>query len=122
MLYKSLEIDELINTKDVEREIVDLMENNGSHLKLISLKKHQVIDPHMSHTNVCIYVAEGEIELTFSAIDNCTCSACGCEMPETPDDEEKKYKIKKNQLFLFEKNVMHSIKALKDSLFLVVKI
>ncbi len=122
MLYRTLEIHDLINTKESPREIVDIMENNGAHLKLVSLKKHEEIEAHMSHSDVCIYVTEGEIELKFSAIDNCTCSACGCEMPDESDDEEKKYKLKKDQFFLFEKNVMHSIKALKDSIFMVIKI
>ncbi len=122
MLYKTLNIDELINTKEADREIVELMENNGAHLKIAALKKHAEIEPHMSHTDVCIYVTDGEIELRFSAVDNCTCSACGCSMPDDESDEEKKYKVKKDQLFLFEKNVMHAIKALKDSSFLVIKI
>ena len=122
MLYKTLEIDDLINTKDSDREIVDLMENNGSHLKIVALKKHEIIEPHMSHTNVCLFVTEGEIELIFSPEDNCTCSACGCSMPDESDENEKKYKIKKDNLFGFEKNVMHSVKALKDSVFLLIKI
>ena len=43
-------------------------------------------------------------------------------MPDEIDEEGKKYKIKKEQLFLFEKNIMHSVKALKDSVFLLIKI
>ncbi len=122
MLYKAVEIDELINTKENDREIIDLMENNGSHLKIISLKKHEVIEPHTAHTNVCVYVIEGEIELIFNPEDNCTCEKCECNMPDEIDEEGKKYKIKKEQLFLFEKNIMHSVKALKDSVFLLIKI
>ena len=37
MLYRVFEIEELIDSKaDLDREIVDLMENNGSHLKIVS--------------------------------------------------------------------------------------
>lgn len=123
MLYRTLEIDDLIDSKaDLDREIIDLMENNGSHLKLVSLKKHQILETHLSHANTCIYVTDGEIELTFSDDDNCTCHSCGCEIPIEEDMDGKKYKVKKGQLFLFEKNVMHSVKALKDSSFLLIKI
>ncbi len=122
MFYRSIEIEELINTKENSREIVDLMENNGSHLKIVSLKKHEVIEPHMSHTDVCIFIIDGEVELTFTLNDSCTCQACDCEISEEPDDNGKKFKLKKEQLFLFEKNIMHSVKALKDSVFLLIKI
>ncbi len=122
MLYKTLEVEDLISSKDIDREIVNLMENNGAHLKLIYLKKHQEIEPHMSHADVCLFVANGEVELVFNDESNCTCQACGCELPDENDEEGKKYKIKKGQLFLFEKNVMHTLKALKDSYLLVVKI
>lgn len=117
-----MEIDELINLKEADRSIVDLMENNGSHLKLVGLKKHEKIEPHMAHTDVCVFVTDGEIEIKFNSEDNCTCQACGCGLPDENDDDGKKYKIKKGQLFFFEKNVMHSVEALKDSSFLLIKI
>lgn len=122
MLYKVLEIDDLIDKKaDFDREIIDLMENNSSHLKLVALKKHQIIEPHMSHSNTCIYLTEGEIEIIFQDDANCTCQACGCDIP-IEDEEGKKYKIRKGQIFFFEKDVTHSVKALKDSSFLLIKI
>ncbi len=122
MLYRTMEIDELVDLKDADRAIVDLMENNNAHLKLIGLKKHQILEPHMSHTDVCLYVTEGEIEIIFGNDDNCTCQACGCSMPDETDKDTKKYKVKKGQMFFFEKNVTHTIEALKDSSFLAVKI
>ena len=103
MLYRPLEIDELINLKDSDREIVELMENNGSHLKLVALKKHQEIEPHMAHTNVCIYVADGELEIKFDHDANCTCQACSCDLPDESDDSGKKYKVKKGQVFILIK-------------------
>lgn len=120
MLYKTFEIEDLINLKDSDREVVDLMEKNGSHLKLMAMKKHQILEPHMAHTNVCVYVIEGELELKFVHTENCSCQACGCEIEE--NDDAFKYKIKKGQLFFFEKDVMHSVEALKDSYFLLIKI
>jgi len=122
MLYKILEIDDLITNKDSDREMIDLLENNESRLKLVYLKKHEEIEPHISHTNVCLFVTDGEIEIIFNHDDDCTCSACGCGLPSEKDDEGKKYKIKKDQMFLFEKDIVHSVKALKDSSFLIIKI
>lgn len=122
MLYKIFEIEDLIDDKESKREIIDLMENNGAHLKLISLKKHEEIEAHMSHSDACIYVHDGEIELMFDYNDNCTCQACGCEIVSEDKKESKKYKIKKGQIFFFEKNTTHSVKALKDSIFLLIKI
>lgn len=122
MLYKVLEIDDLIDSKaDADREIIDLMENNNAHLKLVSLKKHQMLEPHVSHADTCLYVTDGEIEIIFTETDSCTCHTCGCDIP-IEDEDGKKYKIKKGQLFFFEKDVMHSVKALKDSSFLLIKI
>lgn len=123
MFYRIFEIEELIDKKaDLDREIVNLMEHNGSHLKLVSLKKHQILEPHMSHSNATIYLVDGEIEIMFPDSDNCTCQSCGCDIPIQEEDEGKKYKIKKGQLFMFEKDVVHSVKALKDTLFLLIKI
>lgn len=123
MLYKILEIDELVSLKNADRAMVDLMENNDSHLKLIALKKHEKIAPHASKTDVCIYVIDGELEFTFHHNENCSCSTCGCEnLDHEKENNEKKYKIKKEQLFFFEKDKMHSVEALKDSSFLAIKI
>ena len=121
MLYKVFDVDELVDLKNSDYEMIDLMENNGSHLKLIGLKKHEEIEAHLSHTNACIYLIDGEIEFIFNLTSNCTCSSCECEMDENEEDC-KKFKIKKEQFFMFEKDIMHAIKALKDSVFLLIKI
>lgn len=123
MLYRILEIDELVSLKNADRAMVDLMENNDAHLKLIALKKHEKIAPHASKSDVCIYVIDGELELTFHHNETCNGSTCGCkDSNHEKENNEKKYKIKKEQLFFFEKEVMHSIEALKDSSFLAIKI
>lgn len=122
MRYRTMEIDELISDKESKREIINLMENNGSHLKLVSIKKHEEIEAHMSHTDVCLVVNEGEIEVTFFHDADCSCQACTCQITDEDNKKEKKYKIKKGQIFFFEKNIMHSVKALKDSIFLLIKI
>lgn len=122
MLYRTIDIEELVDLKDADKAVVDLMENNNSHLKLIGLKKHQILEPHMSNTDVCIFVIDGEIELKFSNLTECTCQTCGCGMPDDTDEDFKKYKVKKGQMFFFEKDVTHSLEALKDSAFLAIKI
>ena len=122
MLYKTLEVEDLIDLKEADREMVDLMENNGAHLKLVALKKHQELEPHMAHTNVTIFIIDGELEINFPQDANCACQACGCDLPDEDDENGRKYKLKKGQLFLFEKDTLHSIKALKDTSFLLIKI
>lgn len=119
MLYKILEIDELVSLKNADKAMVDLMENNNSHLKLIALKKHEKIAPHASKTDVCLFIIDGEIEITFHFSEPCGCNSDCCD---NTTSEEKKYKIKKEQLFFFEKDIMHSIEALKDTSFLSIKI
>ncbi|MBQ4122676.1 hypothetical protein IJD44_02995 [bacterium] len=122
MLYRTIEIDELIEDKDTEQQMIDLMENNNSHLKLVALKKHAQIPTHISQSDVCIFVTEGKIEIKFLSESNCDCSPCDCDIQDKDNDSSKKYVVKKEQFFLFEKNVLHSIKALKDSTFLLIKI
>lgn len=122
MRYRTIEIEEFFTDKEKTREIVDLMENNGSHLKVVYLKKHEELEAHMSHTDTCIYVTDGEIEIVFPHDDTCACNACGCGLPDEDNENGKRYKIKKEQMFFFEKDVIHSVKALKDSTFLLIKI
>jgi len=122
MFYKVMEPEHFLNSKEAEREIIDIMENNNAHLKLVSLKKHVEIEPHMSHADACVFVTEGEIEITFLHDEECTCQACSCELPQEDSKDSRKYKIKKGEMLLFEKNITHSVKALKDSMFLLIKI
>lgn len=122
MLYRAIEIDKLIDNKDSKHQIVDLMENNNSHLKLIYLKKNEEIEPHISNTDACIYITDGELEIEFSPDSQCNCKDCGCALPDEDNKNGKKYKIKKEQLFFFEKDILHSVKALKDTTFLLIKI
>ena len=122
MLYRAMKAEELIETDKTEQKFVDIMENNNAHLKIGYLKKNAETEPHMSHTDVCIYVTDGELEITFSHAADCTCTACSCALPKENNFETKTFKIKKDELFLFEKNTVHHIKALKDSVFLKIKI
>ena len=122
MRYRTIEIEEFFTDKEKTREIIDLMENNGSHLKVVYLKKHEELEAHMSNNDTCIYVTDGEIELTFPHDETCGCNTCGCDLSNEDEENSKKYKVKKEQMFFFEKDVVHSVKALKDSSFLLIKI
>lgn len=122
MRYRTIEIEEFFTDKEKTREIIDLMSNNGSHLKVVYLKKHEELEAHMSNNDTCIYVTDGEIELTFPHDETCGCNTCGCDLSNEDEENSKKYKVKKEQMFFFEKDVVHSVKALKDSSFLLIKI
>ena len=122
MKYRTIEIEEFFTDKNKTKEIVNLMENNNAELKVIYLKKYEELEEHMSHSDTCIYVSDGEIELIFSNNDTCSFESCTCTSNYETEEDKKKYKIKKDQIFFFEKNVLHSIKALKDTIFLLIKI
>ena len=121
MLYNAIEPNDFFTIKDAKHEITDIMNNNGAHLKLVSVKKDYGFDSHMFNTNVCIYLINGEIKLTFMKDQLCGWGICGC-IDEGKDSENKEYKVKKGQLFLFEKDTRHTLKAIKDSVFLLIKI
>ena len=121
MLYRAIEPSDFFTIKDAKHEIADIMNNNGAQLKLVSVKKESGFDSHMFNTNVCIYLISGEIKLTFMKDSFCGCNICSC-IDEGKDFDNKDYKIKKGQLFLFEKDVRHSLRAIKDSVFLLIKI
>ena len=125
MYYKKLEANELLKEKEkehnYEKQVIDLLEKENSHLKLVSLKKEDGFESHVSHTDVFIYVLDGELEIIFPKDSSCGCGLCGCDLPDEDDNTAKKYKISKNQMFMFEKEVNHSVKALKDTKFLLVK-
>ncbi len=122
MFYRTIEIDEMFTDKEANHEIVEIMSNNEAQLKLVYLKKHEGFDSHKFNTNVCIYLIEGELEMLFTKESICGCNICGAQIPDEHDDKKQKYKIKKGQLFIFEKDIFHSVKALKDSKFLLIKI
>lgn len=122
MRYKTIEIEELFTDKNRTKEIVNLMENNGAQLKIIYLKKHEELEEDISHSDTCIFVSDGEIELIFSNNDSCSFESCNCTSNYENEENKKHYKIKKEQIFFFEKNVHYSIKALKDTTFLLIKI
>ena len=123
-MFKLFQIDDLIDDKKEDVLLVNLLQKNEAELKLAYLKKHQEIRPYNTNTNACIYIIDGEIELIFNN-EEYFCNSFSCNLEphkEKTEEELEKITIKKHQLFLTEKELIHSIKALKDSIFLIIKI
>ncbi len=120
MFYKKIEAKDLFNKKEEDKQVTDLLETENAHLKAVYMKKNNSFNSHTSHTNVFIYIIEGELEIIFHE-KHSACNICGCSITEDDDNKAEKYKLKENQMFMFEKEVKHSIKALKDVIFLLVK-
>ena len=101
MYYNVLELKDLVDVKENLLDKNVLLERNESSLSAIALKKHEIIDNHVSVCNACAYVFEGEAEFHFEA---------------------EKFTVKKGELILFEKEKEHKVLALKDTKFLLIKI
>lgn len=122
-MFKIFEIKDLIDRKDEDVLLINLLQKKEAELKLAYLKKHQEMRTYNTNTNTCIYMIEGEIKLTFNN-EEYSCNSFSCELKEheeTKKELETKT-IEKNQLFLTEKELIHSIEALKNSTFLIIKI
>ena len=101
MFYNVIELDELVSNKEHSFDKNVLLERGESSLSAIALKKHEVLDSHISVCDVCAYVYEGEAEFHFAA---------------------EKFTVKKGEIIMFEKEKEHKVLALKDTKFLLIKI
>jgi len=101
MYYNVLDLDDLVETKDELFEKLVLLERGDSSLSVIAMKKHEVLDSHVSVCDACAIVYEGEAEFHFEA---------------------EKFTVKKGELIMFKKEHEHKILALKDCKFLLIKI
>lgn len=101
MFYNVIELDELVSNKEHSFDKNVLLERGESSLSAIALKKHEVLDSHISVCDACAYVYEGEAEFHFAA---------------------EKFTVKKGEIIMFEKEKEHKVLALKDTKFLLIKI
>ena len=101
MFYNVLELNDLVNNKENMFDKNVLLERGESSLSAIALKKHEVLDNHISVCDACALVYEGEAEFHFNA---------------------EKFTVKKGELIMFEKEKEHKVLALKDTKFLLIKI
>ena len=101
MFYNVLELDELVDNKEHMLDKNVLLERGESSLSAVALKKHEVLESHVSVCDACVIVYEGEAEFHFEA---------------------EKFKVKKGEMIMFEKEKEHKVLALKDTKFLLIKI
>ena len=101
MFYNVLELDDLVDNREHMLDKNVLLERGESSLSAIALKKHEVLDSHVSVCDACAIVYEGEAEFHFNA---------------------EKFKVKKGEMIMFEKEKEHKVLALKDTKFLLIKI
>ena len=101
MFYNVLELDDLVDNKEHMLDKNVLLERGESSFSAIALKKHEVLDNHISVCDACAIVYEGEAEFHFNA---------------------EKFTVKKGELIMFEKEKEHKVLALKDTKFLLIKI
>ena len=101
MYYNVLELKDLVDNKENILDKNVLLERGESSLSAIALKKHEVLNNHVTVCDACAIVYEGEAEFHFAA---------------------EKFTIKKGELIMFEKEKEHSVLALKDTKFLLIKI
>ena len=101
MFYNVLKAKEIVNCDESKFSRRILLENGESSLNIIAIKKNEIIDTHTSLEDAAVYVLDGEIELHFDA---------------------EKFKLEKGEILLFKKDKEHTVYALKDSKFLLIKI
>ena len=101
MFYNVLELNDLVNHKENMFDKNVLLERGESSLSAIALRKHEVLENHVSVCDACAIVYDGEAEFHFNA---------------------EKFTVKKGELIMFEKEKEHKVLALKDTKFLLIKI
>lgn len=101
MYYNVLKLEDLVDNKENLLDKNILLERGESSLCAVALKKHEVLDNHVSVCNACALVFDGEAEFHFNA---------------------EKYVVKKGELIMFEKEKEHKVLALKDTKILLIKI
>jgi quercetin dioxygenase-like cupin family protein len=101
MFYNVLNLKDMVECEKHKISKNVLLENDGSVLMIIGLKKDEIIDKHSSDENAFAHVLEGEVEFHFDA---------------------EKFNVKKGEFIMFKKGATHRVLALKDTKFLLVKI
>ena len=67
MYYNVLELKDLVETNEARLDKNVLLERGDSSLSAIALKKHEVLENHVSACNACALVYDGEAEFHFNA-------------------------------------------------------
>ena len=101
MFYAGFKAKDLIELEDRKFEKKVLLEDGESKMAIIALKKEEIINSHISVKDAAVFVLDGEIEIHFEA---------------------EKFTLGKGEIIMFEKEKEHTVRALKDSKFILVKI
>lgn len=101
MFYNVLKAKDIVDLRDGKFDRKTLLENGGSSLNIIAIKKDEIIDTHTSTCDAAVFVIDGEVELHFDA---------------------QKFTLDKGEMLLFKKDAQHKVVALKDSKFLLIKV
>ena len=100
MFYNVLNAKKMIDSSKMFEKMT-LLEKDNSSLRLIAIKKEEIIDTHTSVCDAAVYLVEGKIELHFDA---------------------QMYTLEENDILMFKKDHQHKVRALMDSKFLLIKI
>lgn len=98
MFYDVFKLKDLVELKDTKMDKKVLLESENSALRLVALKKDEIIDTHTAKSDSAVYVLDGEIELHFNA---------------------QQFKLDKGEILMFKRDEEHKVLAKKDSKFLI---
>lgn len=98
MFYDVFKLKDLVELKDAKMDKKVLLESENSALRLVALKKDEIIDTHTAKSDSAVYVLDGEIELHFNA---------------------QQFKLDKGEILMFKRDEEHKVFAKKDSKFLI---
>lgn len=98
MFYDVFKLKDLVELKDTKMDKKVLLESENSALRLVALKKDEIIDTHTAKSDSAVYVLDGEIELHFNA---------------------QQFKLDKGEIVMFKRDEEHKVLAKKDSKFLI---
>lgn len=101
MFYKVLKAKDLIEFETQKFDKKVLLEDGDSKFAIIAIKKEEIIESHTSVKDAAVYVLDGKIEIHFNA---------------------EKFEVEKGEIIMFEKEKEHSVRAIKDSKFFLLKI
>lgn len=78
-----------------------LLSDKDNSVTLLALDGGTELNTHISETDACVYILEGDIEFTFGM---------------------EKFNLSTGGMLTFEKNIPHSLTAVKRSKMLLIKI
>ncbi len=103
--HKIYKIEDLIEFDESTVKTQILSKNGDFASIIVAMKKDQIFKEHISPVNAYVYVIEGRV---FFRVNN--------------DGNISEFELNKGEIFTFLANEKHSLVALKDSKFLVVRI